>query len=118
MGSAVAACHAGAMPKRMPTPTQMTNATATVSIGRAAVNPSALMPAAPRADSPSPMTPPMRHTITASIKNWSRMVCFLAPTAFRMPISLVRSRTDTNMMFMTPMPPTTRARPVRNSPTP
>ena len=30
-----------------------------------------------------------------------------APTAMRMPISRVRSVTDTSMMFMTPMPPTT-----------
>ena len=29
-----------------------------------------------------------------------------APTASRMPISLVRSVTDTSMMFMMPMPPT------------
>ena len=29
-----------------------------------------------------------------------------APTALRMPISRVRSRTDTSMMFMIPMPPT------------
>ena len=30
-----------------------------------------------------------------------------APMALRMPISRVRSRTDTSMMFMIPMPPTT-----------
>ena len=30
-----------------------------------------------------------------------------APTAFRKPISRVRSVTDTSMMFMMPMPPTT-----------
>ena len=31
-----------------------------------------------------------------------------APIALRMPISFVRSVTDTSMMFMTPMPPTSR----------
>ena len=31
-----------------------------------------------------------------------------APTASRIPISLVRSVTDTSMMFMMPIPPTTR----------
>ena len=31
-----------------------------------------------------------------------------APTALRTPISCVRSATETSMMFMTPMPPTTR----------
>ena len=30
-----------------------------------------------------------------------------APTAMRIPISLVRSDTDTSMMFITPIPPTT-----------
>ena len=30
-----------------------------------------------------------------------------APTAMRMPISWVRSVTETSMMFITPMPPTT-----------
>jgi len=30
----------------------------------------------------------------------------LAPTAMRMPISLVRSVTDTNRIFMIPIPPT------------
>ena len=29
-----------------------------------------------------------------------------APIALRMPISRVRSRTETSMMFMIPMPPT------------
>jgi hypothetical protein len=31
-----------------------------------------------------------------------------APTAIRIPISWVRSVTETSMMFMTPIPPTTR----------
>jgi 5-oxoprolinase (ATP-hydrolysing) len=39
------------------------------------------------------------------------MSLFLAPTALRKPISLVRSVTDTSMMFMMPMPPTMRATP-------
>ena len=37
------------------------------------------------------------------------MLIFVAPTAFRMPISFVLSVTDTNMMFITPMPPIIRA---------
>ena len=32
----------------------------------------------------------------------------VAPMAMRMPISRVRSVTDTSMMFMMPIPPTTR----------
>ncbi len=34
------------------------------------------------------------------------MLIFVAPSALRMPISRVRSVTDTSMMFMMPMPPT------------
>ncbi len=55
----------------------------------------------------TPKTPPIAVTITASIRNWVRMSLWRAPTALRIPISLVRSVTDTNMMFMTTMPPTT-----------
>ena len=48
--------------------------------------------------------------------NWARMTRSLAPMALRMPISFVRSVTDTSMMFMMPMPPTSSemlAMPVR-----
>ncbi len=44
-----------------------------------------------------------------SIRNWKRMSRRRAPTAIRMPISLVRSVTETSMMFMMTMPPTMRA---------
>ena len=40
--------------------------------------------------------------------NWRMMALSRAPRALRMPISRVRSVTDTSMMFMMPMPPTTR----------
>ncbi|OIO95579.1 MAG: hypothetical protein AUJ96_26535 [Armatimonadetes bacterium CG2_30_66_41] len=39
------------------------------------------------------------------------MACWVAPTALRMPISRVRSVTETSMMFMIPMPATSMARP-------
>ena len=48
---------------------------------------------------------------TASIRNWIRMSQRRAPIALRMPISRVRSVTDTSMMFMMPMPPTSSAMP-------
>ena len=35
-----------------------------------------------------------------------RILPFVAPSAFRVPISRVRSVTETSMMFITPMPPT------------
>ena len=63
------------------------------------------------------MRPPMRQMHAASIKNCSRMVRFFAPMALRTPISRVRSATETNMMFMMPMPPTNSDKPVMNKPT-
>jgi len=47
-----------------------------------------------------------RLSAVASTRNWSRMCSVRAPTARRTPISRVRSVTDTSMMFMMPMPPT------------
>ena len=61
---------------------------------------------APPAPKPMPMIPPSVQSTTASIRNWSRMLKRVAPSALRMPISRVRSVTDTSMMFMMPMPPT------------
>ena len=43
---------------------------------------------------------------TASAMNWPTMSERCAPIALRMPISRVRSVTETSMMFMTPIPPT------------
>ena len=53
-----------------------------------------------------PRVPPEMHSTSASTRNCSMMVSLVAPSALRMPISLVRSVTDTSMMFMMPMPPT------------
>ena len=59
----------------------------------------------------SAMIPPIRQMHAASIRNCSRMVRRFAPMALRTPISRVRSATDTNMMFMMPMPPTNSDKP-------
>ena len=48
------------------------------------------------------------QSVMASTKNCTRMSVACAPMAMRMPISRVRSVTDTSMMFMIPTPPTTR----------
>ena len=40
--------------------------------------------------------------------NWRRITAGRAPSALRRPISRVRSVTDTSMMFMTPIPPTSK----------
>ena len=53
-----------------------------------------------------PITPPSAEVVPASITNWRMMSRRLAPSDLRMPISRVRSVTDTSMMFMMPMPPT------------
>jgi len=50
----------------------------------------------------------------ASSRNWVRIALRGAPRAFRTPISRVRSVTATSMMFMIPIPPTTRAIPEIN----
>ncbi len=54
----------------------------------------------------TPSSPPTRLSISASERNCKRMSLGVAPTAWRMPISRVRSVTLTSMMFMMPMPPT------------
>ena len=51
--------------------------------------------------------PPPRESRIASVRNWSWMLRLRAPRARRMPISRVRSTTDTSMMFVITMPPTT-----------
>ena len=63
-----------------------------------------------------PSTPPSAEVVAASTTNCDRITRSLAPSALRMPISRVRSVTDTSMMFIMPMPPTSSemlAMPVR-----
>gem|GEM_PF-2405311 len=55
-----------------------------------------------------PIAPPIRESRQLSIRNCVRMSERRAPIALRMPISRVRSATETSMMFMIPMPPTSR----------
>ena len=57
----------------------------------------------------TPITPPRLVRTTASVRNCARIRLFLAPSAFLRPISLVLSVTDTSMMFITPIPPTSSA---------
>ena len=64
--------------------------------------------AAPETPSKSPISPPMRHRIMDSVRNWNNIVDVLAPRAFRMPISRVRYVMETSIIFITPIPPTTR----------
>ena len=61
--------------------------------------------------SATPASPPPSESITASARNWRRMSFFCAPSARRMPISRVRSMTETSMMLAMTMPPTTSEMP-------
>ena len=56
----------------------------------------------------TPINPPKLVSTAASVKNCPKITDFLAPIAFFRPISLVRSVTDTSMIFITPIPPTRR----------
>src|ERR1700761_686682 len=57
--------------------------------------------------SKTPMTPPVTLISTASIRNCINISLPRAPIDIRNPISLVRSVTDTYMIFMMPIPPIT-----------
>ena len=110
MGSSSAARLAGKIPKNRPTPTETEKATTTQTgetcEGRAGkkVRTARLI----RLPLKMPITPPVPVSVIASIRNCARISRRLAPTALRMPISRVRSVTETSMIFMTPMPPTSR----------
>ena len=54
----------------------------------------------------TPISPPVTDISTDSMRNCSEMTGPVAPTAMRRPISLVRSVTETSMMFMMPIPAT------------
>ena len=56
-----------------------------------------------------PRTPPADVRNAASIRNCQRISRRRAPSAFRTPISRVRSVTEIIMIAMTPMPPTISA---------
>ena len=58
-----------------------------------------------------PRAPPARQMSTVSMRNWTIISPFVAPMARRMPISRVRSETLANIMFMIPIPPTSREMP-------
>ncbi len=53
-----------------------------------------------------PISPPIMVIMADSDKNCIIIDPVFAPSAFQIPISLVRSVTDTSMIFITPIPPT------------
>ncbi len=72
---------------------------------------SAVRPRAAPMPATMPTIPPSRLSTTASTRNCTSTSRRRAPIASRRPISRVRSVTDTSMMFMMPMPPTTSEMP-------
>jgi hypothetical protein len=56
-----------------------------------------------------PRTPPIEVSTAASLRNWNSTSYRRAPSAFRTPISRVRSVTEIIMIAITPMPPTISA---------
>ena len=67
-----------------------------------------LAASAPAVPTATPTEQPSSDSISASSRNCRRIAARGAPIAMRMPISRVRSVTETSMMFMMPMPPTIR----------
>lgn len=55
-----------------------------------------------------PINPPNPDNVIASIKNCVLMSDGFAPIALRSPISRVLSVTETSMIFMIPIPPTSK----------
>ena len=56
----------------------------------------------------TPINPPVTLIRIASIRNWARISRPFAPIDILSPISRVRSVTDTYMMFIIPIPPTSK----------
>lgn len=55
-----------------------------------------------------PIIPPIKDNTNASTKNWYSIIFDEAPKALAMPISLVLSVTDTSIIFIIPIPPTSK----------
>ena len=108
IGSSLAAFAAGYQPKKTPmireNPREMMTAPDEICRLHPAIFTAAKLRAVPSA---RPMSPPERESVTDSTRNWERIIRGVAPRALRIPISPVRSTTETSMMFMIPMPPTT-----------
>ena len=112
MGSCSAARLAGVMPKIKPTvaatPKDKMMDVSEMMVGISAISETPYASKTPRI---MPIMPPETLIMTDSNKNWLIISDFLAPMANRKPISLMRSRTDASMMFIIPMPPTSKDMP-------
>ena len=100
---------AGRYPNNSPIPTDtLKEIIIELAVGTASIP--MIFPIMPVRTQPSaiPIRPPMELVTAASMTNCLKIVPFLAPRDFRTPIYLVRSVTDTSMIFMTPTPATRR----------
>src|ERR1041384_1629721 len=86
----------------------MKTASGGVTVVQPVTRPTIHEPAKPTA---TPRRPPSMLIATLSTRNCVSTSEPRAPMAMRMPISRVRSVTETSMMFMMPMPPTSRETP-------
>src|SRR2546425_404297 len=109
-GSSLAARPAGTTPKISPIAIETAHATTALHTGTRASNWSAALSSSP-IESPSrmPSTPPINVSVAASTRNCHKISRRVAPMALRTPISRVRSVTETIMIAMTPIPPTSSA---------
>src|SRR5687767_22779 len=108
-GSSFAAFAAGSIPNSTPVTQLVASAATTASGGTlAATGVTALIRNAAPVPKTRPMIAPIPVNVTASTRNCQRIVARVAPSAFRTPISRVRSVTEIIMIAMTPTPPTIR----------
>src|SRR5712692_3032714 len=95
------------MPKNRPTAVETTKPATTDQVSMAlgsGVNQETIL--ASNRPPVTPQAPPTTAMVADSIRNCMRMSARRAPMDFRRPISLVRSLTETSMMFMITIPPT------------
>ena len=98
------------MPKTRPTVIDTTVAIAALHTGTVVLKSSRRLRNSPAPmPSPMPRMPPINVSVAASTRNCQSTSRRVAPMAFRKPISRVRLVTDTIMIAMTPMPPTSSA---------
>src|SRR5678816_2443000 len=102
MGSRLAARRAGHIPKNTPTRPLNTNASPMAANDTLVFHEFILASTtAPTEPSSTPTVPPSKHSTSASTRNCVRITLRVAPSALRIPISRVRSVTDTSTVSYT-----------------
>ena len=109
IGSALAALEAGYNPKKIPTTAEKDTASTTTDGLITTPIPNA-NPIKETSPTPIviPIIPPQADKIADSVKNCIKISLVLAPSDFLMPISLVLYVTDTSIIFIIPIPPTSK----------